>query len=143
MHLHLSFADHGIDVVRCMHVYRYHYWCAFVAYRCGVFESLCEVGHNGTPRCTPPQTHSHTLTAPRPFLIPDVLPLLQVWRLNYGLAVQGRECWVRDYDGSTRGDVVTDALHAEMGANLWKDQVQTFKRYGDEMTIAPVDEDKE
>jgi hypothetical protein len=30
-----------------------------------------------------------------------------------------------------------------MGGDLWREQVHLFRRYGDEMRIAPVDESKE
>jgi hypothetical protein len=70
-----------------------------------------------------------------------------VWTLNHTLAAEGRECWARDYasEGDKSGSqrVGTDAEHAIIAENLWADQLQVFKRYGDALSIAPIDGTKE
>ena len=70
-----------------------------------------------------------------------------MWKLNHTLAAEGRECWARDYasEGDTGGlqRVRTDAEHAATAENLWADQLQVFKRYGDAVSIAPIDIHKE
>eukprot|EP01043_Picozoa_sp_COSAG02_P062271 COSAG02_NODE_8549_length_2527_cov_1.095513_2_plen_71_part_00 len=70
-----------------------------------------------------------------------------MWRLNHTLAAEGRECWARDYasEGDKNGlqRVGTDAEHAKTAESLWIDQLQVFERYGDALSIAPIDSTKE
>ena len=70
-----------------------------------------------------------------------------MWKLNHTLAAEGRECWARDY--ASEGDkgrsqrVGTDVERVTTAKNLWADQLQVFQRYGDALSIPPVDITKE
>ena len=74
----------------------------------------------------------------------------EVWKLNHTLATEGRECWLRDYTSEggdlSHGGPLADAAHernAAVGARLWSDQVEAFARYGDALSIAPIDGNRE
>lgn len=57
--------------------------------------------------------------------------------------MQGRECWARDYAGEGNlgrvQSVKTHEEHAATGHQLWAEQLQVFRRYGDALPITPVD----
>ena len=71
----------------------------------------------------------------------------EVWKLNHNLAIEGRECWRRDYVGEVElsglQGVGTEEQHAKLGHDLWADQQQVFRQYGDSLAIAPVDVSRE
>ena len=70
-----------------------------------------------------------------------------MWKLNHTLAIEGRECWFRDYtsEGDPGGALAVAAQErsAAVGARLWADQMEAFRRYGDALSIAPIDVNRE
>ena len=70
----------------------------------------------------------------------------EIWQLQPTLGLQGRECWMRDtVDAAADGEsgAPSGEEQSTAGELLWADQLHLHKRYGDEVHIALVDQQKE